>query len=163
MFICSYPPKWLIKPLSPPSFMVSWAKPVTVPPSKELDCLLSLTHIVLRWKICRTSANILSIQRTFNFRRGRRVLCNFVWRKTNTRVRCKLSVNWWRAGRVPAQQLWRQSSTLSSPCLSLSVVWSNVDRARRWVPSVHVNARRGGSAPRDGRARMMTLIYDIWW
>lgn len=93
VFIGSYIPKWLINafPLPPLCFYEQNLSRYRLRNRLTIYCSTD----ILFWhrKYAEPSANIFSIQHTFIFRRGRLVLCNFVKSKTNTRVRCKLSVN----------------------------------------------------------------------
>lgn len=127
MFICSYPPKWLIIVLPLPSLWFYEQNLSRYRLQNSLTVYSSADILSRHGKYAEQSANIFSIQHTFGLRRGRRVLCNFVRRKTNMRARCKLSVNWWKVHRDRQLSNFATKLNFDSPLHStLPSVWSNV-------------------------------------
>lgn len=163
MFICSYPPKWLINVLSLPSL---WFYEQNLSRYRLQNSLTVYSSTdILSWhgKYAEPSANIFSIQHTFILRRGRRVLCNFVRRKTNIRAQCKLPVNWWKVHGGRQLSNFATKLNFDFPLVASSRVMIKRGCVRYVAPSVHINARWGGSVPQVDHARRMKVIYDIWW
>lgn len=95
------------------------------------------------------------------FRRGRRVLCNFVKRKTNIREQSKLPVNWWKVHRDRKLSNFATNLNFDFPLLATSYGVIKCRCVMHEMPSVNINARWGGSAP--FQPRKMKVSHDIWW